>query len=513
MKAALVTEEAIGSLISHGNRDGKVRVTVRIFLGTVTIDMSAPGSEYNLTEAMSSATLPLEGEDLGYEAQEVIGNILLRTMAEDLKYRHKDGRNLIRITVVRSKKSFLYVTLGALVAAIVVGILLSMYGSSGLNETLNRFIFVPLKTVYLNALRMIVAPVVFFSIVSCISSFPDLSDLGKIGGKVISLYALSACIAVIIGIGVFYLVQPGQPLPGEALTEAVEAAEVNLSVKDLLMGVVPSNFLNPFLTDNMIQLIFLAVLCGIATGLIGEYSATLKALFQALNELFLKVAGLIIRFMPLAVFCSVISMITDMGVETMISVAGMFGTFLLGIAIMMIVYVLMIIFLGKLDPRPFIRKYTPVMLQVFSVASSNAAIPLNMEACASRLGISPKVYSLGIPLGATVNMSGTCIQQIVFALALAKAFGVPVSGSQLLTLGMTVLVLSAGTPGIPGAGVICLSVLLQQLGVPTEGVGMVMGIGPILGMFLCMVNCLGDVVASTIVARRCGEMNMDVYSK
>ena len=145
----------------------------------------------------------------------------------------------------------------------------------------------------------------------------------------------------------------------------------------------------------MIQLIFLAVLCGIVTGLIGEYSATLKALFQALNELFLKVAGLIIRFMPLAVFCSVISMITDMGVETMISVAGMFGTFLLGIAIMMIVYILMIIFLGKLDPRPFIRKYTPVMLQVFSVASSNAAIPLNMEACASRLGISPRYTAWG----------------------------------------------------------------------------------------------------------------------
>ena len=329
----------------------------------------------------------------------------------------------------------------------------------------------------------------------------------------ISLYALSACIAVIIGIGVFYLVQPGQPLPGEALTEAVVAAEVNLSVKDLLMGVVPSNFLNPFLTDNMIQLIFLAVLCGIATGLIGEYSATLKALFQALNELFLKVAGLIIRFMPLAVFCSVISMITDMGVETMISVAGMFGTFLLGIAIMMIVYILMIIFLGKLDPRPFIRKYTPVMLQVFSVASSNAAIPLNMEACASRLGISPKVYSLGDSSGSDreherhmhpADRVCTC-----FGKSLRRAgFRQPASDT-----GVMVLVLSAGTLGIPGAGVICLSVLLQQLGVPTEGVGMVMGIGPILGMFLCMVNCLGDVVASTIVARRCGEMNMDVYRK
>ena len=138
---------------------------------------------------------------------------------------------------------------------------------------------------------------------------------------------------------------------------------------------------------------------------------------------------------------------------------------------------------------------------------------MNKEACKSRLGISPRVYSLGIPLGATVNMSGTCIQQVVFSLALAKAFGVPVSGGQLLTLAFTVMPLSAGTPGIPGAGVICLSVLLQQLGVPTEGVGMVMGIGPILGMFLCMANCLGDVVVSTIVARRCGEINMDVYKR
>ena len=304
VKAALVTEEAIGSLVLHGTGTGKIRISVRVFFGTITIDMSAPGTEYNLTEAMASATLPGEDEELGYEAQEVIGNILLRTMAEDLKYRHKDGRNLIRITAVRSKKSFLYMTLGALAAAAAAGVLLSVFGSPSLNAGLNGFIFVPIKTVYLNALKMIVAPVVFFSIVTCISAFPNLAELGHISGRIISLYVISTSIAIAIGIGVFYLIQPGQPVPAEALAAAEETTAADLSVQELLINIVPSNFINPFLTDNMMQLIFLAVLCGIATGMIGSYSATLKALFEALNELFLKIAGLIIRFMPLAVYGS-----------------------------------------------------------------------------------------------------------------------------------------------------------------------------------------------------------------
>ena len=180
---------------------------------------------------------------------------------------------------------------------------------------------------------------------------------------------------------------------------------------------------------------------------------------------------------------------------------------------MMTFYILLVIIVGRLDPRPLIAKYFPTMLQVFSMASSNAAIPVNMEVCRKKLGISSKVCGLSIPLGSTLNMDGTCIQMAVFSLALAKVYGVPVSSGNLLLMAITIIILSMGAPGMPGAGIICLSVLLEQLGVPTEAVGLIMGIGPLLGMFLSMSNCVGDMVVTTIVAKTSGEMDMDIYKK
>ena len=189
----------------------------------------------------------------------------------------------------------------------------------------------------------------------------------------------------------------------------------------------------------------------------------------------------------------------------------MFATFIFGLGCMMAMYCLLMVLLGRLDPRPFIRKYAPIMLQVFSMASSNASIPLNMDVCENRLGVGSKVYSLSIPLGATLNMDGTCVMLMVFSLALAKVYGVAVSGGTLLMIAFTAIILSMGAPGIPGAGIICLTVLIGQIGVPTEAVSLVMGIGPLTGMFLCMCNCTGDMVITTIVAKSVGELDIDKY--
>ena len=172
----------------------------------------------------------------------------------------------------------------------------------------------------------------------------------------------------------------------------------------------------------MLQLIFIAVLCGIAVGLIGNYSKLLTDIFEACNELFLKITVLLVKFMPVAAFCSILSMILSTGTETLISVLSMLGTFLVALFMMMIIYCLLMVLFGRLNPIPFLRKYTPTMLQVFSMASSNAALPLNFEVCQKKLGISPKVYSLGLPLGATINMDGTCIYLSVFSKSSTNVF-------------------------------------------------------------------------------------------
>ena len=184
----------------------------------------------------------------------------------------------------------------------------------------------------MNALKMVVAPVVFFSIVSCVVRFSDLSALGRIGGKTILLYLTTTFIAVGVGIGTFYLFQPGNANMAGLVKDAssITSKAVSISIKDTIVGIVPSNFLRPFLESNMLQLIFLAVVCGIATGLIGKYSSMLTGFFQACNDLFLKITTLFIRVMPIAVFCSIASMILTMGTRSMLTLLSMFGTFLCG---------------------------------------------------------------------------------------------------------------------------------------------------------------------------------------
>ncbi len=462
---------------------------------------------------MASASftdMDIEGEDI----RESIRNIILGSLTDSLKYSHKNGINHIRMTVIRSRQSFLYCTLGAMAAAIILGLVFSSVFPGSVNSSLNSMIFAPVKIMYMNSLKMVVAPVVFFSIISCIVQFSDFSALGRIGGKIIGLYLLTTVISVGVGIGLFNLTGPGDASLAASLTadtSAITSQTMEVSIKDTIVGIIPSDIINPFLKADMLQLIFMAILCGIATGLLGKYSETLTDLFSACNDLFLKVTTMIIKVMPVAVFCSIMSMMLTMGVDTILSVLGMLGTFILGLISMMIIYCLLMIIFGRLNPVPFVRKYAPTMLQVFSMASSNASIQINMEACEKKIGVSRKIFSLPIPLGATLNMDGTCVHLAVFALALAKTYGIRVTGGVMLSMIISIIILSMGAPGIPGSGLICLSVLLTQMNVPVEAIGLVMGIDSLCGMFRTMSNCLGDVAVSTIVAKSENELDMAVY--
>lgn len=514
-KAMLASEELIVSMAEHACEGAQMQLVIRRLLGEITIEIAMPGEQYDFTEAMQFG-VSLDADEVGMEAQSTIRNIILRSFAEDLKYRHRSGVNSVRLTVLRSKRRQLYYTLGAMLLAIVVGVLMKAMVPETVSSVLNDNLLVPVKTMFMNGLKMVVAPVVFFSIVSCISQFGNLGELGRVGGKVMLLYLLTTLFATAIGIGSSYLFKPGSPMVEGALladASAITSQQMHVSLKDTIVNIVPSNFVKPFLNADMLQLIFLAAFCGIAVGMIGKYSRILSDFFEACNELFLKITVLLVKFMPLAAFCSILSMVLKTGAQTLLSVLSMCLVFVFGLVMIMLVYCVMMAVLARLNPVIFVKKYAPTMIQVFSMASSNASLPLNMDACGKKLGVSPKVYSLSLPLGATMNMDGTCIYLGVFALALARVYGVPIAGATLMSVVMSIIILSIGAPGIPGSGMICLSVLLTQLGVPVEAVGLVMGIDPLIGMLRTMSNCLGDVAVSCIVAKQENLMNMDIYKQ
>jgi Na+/H+-dicarboxylate symporter len=256
----------------------------------------------------------------------------------------------------------------------------------------------------------------------------------------------------------------------------------------------------------------MAVLCGAAVGMIGDFSKPLREFFEACNQLFLKITTVIVKAIPLAVLCSMTSLVMTTGNETLLSIMGFVGTFVLALVAMLGVYSLLVLILARLDPIPLLKKHAPIMLTNFSLASSNAAMPFNITSC-KKLGVSSKVCSFSIPLGATVNMDGSCIYMAVAGLFLAHVFGVEINSSAMFSMVFSIIVLSIGAPGIPGAGLVCLSVLLTQLSVPAEALSLVMGIDSLMGMFRVAVNSTGDVAVSLIVAKTEGLLDKEQYRK
>lgn len=512
-KTVLAAEEAMGELVSNAKEGNGLIVGTYGIGGTNIIELSACGDPIDIQESLTPSIPDLwAGSDT--QVSTVLRHLILNSMWNELKYKHKHGINSIRLTVTRPSHA-LFLTLGTLLAAILVGIFLTMTASKGFITALDANFLTPVKDMYMNALKMIAAPVVFFSIVGCFAKQTNPLGLGRIGAKIICLYMFTTLVATAVGIGVYYIFRPGDPsaaagLTQDAATIAVQVKEISL--KEMITGIVPANFFTPFLENNMIQLLFLAVLAGVAIGLAGDYSAVMSAWFEGCSELVLRVATIIMKVTPFVIFCSILSLVLKTGPSSMLSVLGMLGTFLFGLVIMVAVYSLLLILSG-INPVQFFRRYFPYMVQVFSIASSNASISLNMEACKKELAISPEIYSLSIPLGATINMDGTCVLLGVQALTLAKIYGVNVPASALLTLAVSIILMSVGAPGVPGSGIIILSMLLSQISVPVESVALMMGVGPLIGMFICMCNCLGDVVATMIVAKSENLIDMEAYRK
>lgn len=498
--------------------DENICIILNKRFGRVYVNLSLRGEKFQFIYGHTiEEVLDQENDDL-QSAQEkeekIIRDVLLKANEERLRYKNKNNMNLVEITVQKNPHAMVLHTMLALIAAIVIGVLMKVFVPSGVNEALNNTIFTSISTMFLNALKMIVGPVVFFSIACCISQFGDLKEAGRIGGKIMGFYLLTTVLAILTATGVFELLKPGNPelaakLAGDAA--AVSVSDVSISIKDTIVGIIPANFIKPFLDSNMMQLIFLAVLIGIALEKIGEHSRLLKDIFEACNDLFLKITVMLVRFIPVATFCSIVSVVLKTGPDVLLSMLAMLGTFAVGIVAMITVYCILLGVIGRLNPIPFLKKYSPTMLQVFGMASSNAAIIVNMDACENKLGISKKIYSLSIPLGATVNMDGTCIYLVIFGMALARVFGVDINGGMMLSMFFSVFVLSVGAPGVPGAGLVCLSVLLTQLNVPLAGIGLVMGLDSLLGMMRAMSNSLGDVTASLIVAKSEKKLDMEKY--
>lgn len=503
-RAMLMFEESLLSLMEHAGPEHPQRITVKAsrWLGTLTINLTVPGQEFPFSEKVMPLGFSLEEEGEGDQAR-VIRGLVLQSFGSRLKYKHRDGKNTVRIEAQRSPYAFLYQTMSCLLAAVLLGVLCRLAIPQATYLALNDMVLEPGRTMFVNALKIVVSPVVFFSLVISIAQFSNLSEVGKLGGKLMLLYLLMEVVACVLSAGVCFLTRlTGLPFSQSLSIGAGGAAleATTISLRDFLVGIVPSNFLQPFLDSNMLQLMFLGVLCGIAVGEIGDYSKPLRDFIEACYELFMRITGILTRFIPIAVLCTIWSLVLTTGTDLLLSLLGVLVIVFLGMVVLVCIDGMRLGIAG-LSPKQFLQKYAPAMAHVFSTTSSSASLPENMKA-AKGLGVPEKVYSLSLPLGVIFSKNGSIFYRATTALLIAQLFGIEVSAAGVVSLLVSASVITLATPGIPGGAFVAFSALLLQLGVPADALACIIGIDAVMDLFIGVVNCFGTMVSTVTVSHR-----------
>ncbi|MEC4725675.1 dicarboxylate/amino acid:cation symporter [Shewanella sp. D64] len=398
-------------------------------------------------------------------------------------------------------------------AGIIIGLLLRNLfpDSSFIDEYITEGFLHVIGTVFVSGLKMLVVPLVFISLVCGTCSLSDPSKLGRLGGKTLAFYLFTTAIAITVAISVAIIIHPGNAsLVSEGLSFNAKEAP---SLSEVLINIVPTNPMKAMSEGNMLQIILFAVIFGFAISHIGERGKRVAALFNDLNEVIMRVVTLIMQLAPYGVFALMAKLALTLGLETFSSVVKYFLV-VLGVLLIhgFIVYPALLKIFTGLNPFTFIRKMRDVQLFAFSTASSNATLPVTIEAAEHRLGVDNKIASFTLPLGATINMDGTAIMQGVATVFIAQVYGVDLTITDYTMVVVTATLASIGTAGVPGVGLIMLAMVLNQVGLPVEGIALIIGVDRLLDMVRTAVNVTGDTVATVIIAKSENEFDEVVYN-
>ncbi|KVX02326.1 sodium:dicarboxylate symporter [Shewanella frigidimarina] len=384
-------------------------------------------------------------------------------------------------------------------------------GSQFIQEYITDGFLHVIGTIFISSLKMLVVPLVFISLVCGTCSLSDPSKLGRLGGKTISFYLFTTAIALTIAILAAVLIHPGNAsLAGNVLEYSAKDAP---SLSEVIINIVPTNPMQAMSEGNMLQIILFAVVFGFAISHIGERGTRVASFFNDLNDVIMRVVTLIMQLAPYGVFALMATLSLTLGLETFGSVVKYFFLVVAVLFIQgLVVYPTLLKLFSGLSPLMFLRKIRDVQLFAFSTASSNATLPVTIETAEHRMGVDNKIASFTLPLGATLNMDGTAIMQGVATVFIAQVFGIELSIMDYATVVVTATLASIGTAGVPGVGLIMLAMVLNQVGLPVEGIALIIGVDRMLDMIRTAVNVTGDAVATVIIAKSEGEFNEEVFN-
>ena len=381
----------------------------------------------------------------------------------------------------------------ALLTGAVCGVLIHYYMPEGyFRDTIliNGILYV-LGNGFIRLMQMLVVPLVFCSLVCGAMAIGDTKTLGTVGVKTIN---------------------PGVGLNIALPEDATEVATTQVDFAETLLNIIPKNIFTSLSAGDMLPIIFFALFVGILLAAMGNRVSTVANFFSQFNDIMMEMTIAVMKAAPVGVFCLIAKTFAGIGFDAFVPMLKYMGSVILALAVQcFVVYQVMLFAFTRLNPFKFIKKFFPVMTFAFSTSTSNATIPLSIDTLYKKIGVSKQISSFTIPLGATINMDGTSIMQGVAVVFIAQAYGIPLTPAAIATVIATATIASIGTAGVPSVGLVTLSMVLTSVGLPTEGIALIMGIDRILDMLRTAVNITGDAVCTTIVAKQQGAFNENTF--
>ncbi len=399
----------------------------------------------------------------------------------------------------------------AVALGIVVGLAINFTKADApwLDTWLVQTIFKFIGDVFRNGLSLLVVPLVFFSLTAGVASLKEPAELGRLGWKIIALYLLTTAVAVAMAVFLALAVQPGTGVD-QATTAFTPPADPP-TLLQTLTSMVTTNPVQSMAEGNMLQIIVFAVMLGLALVMSGEPGKRATRHIEDFSEVVMRLVTIVMWFAPIGVFALLAREVATLGFDTILKLINYFLLVLFALVFQLLAVFPLMLRLGGLSPGPWLRKMREVWLYAFSTSSSNATLPVNLRVTEQRLGASNRVASFALPLGATVNMNGTAIMQGIATVFIAQVYGIELTLVQLLTVvGMATLA-AVGTAGVPSAGIVMLASVLTQIGLPVEGIALILAVDRLLDMVRTVVNVSGDAAVTCIVARAEGELDLEVY--
>ena len=397
----------------------------------------------------------------------------------------------------------------ALIAGAILGIILCYLvpDSSFKKDVIVEGILYVIGQGFIRLMKMLVVPLVFCSLVCGSMSIGDTKKLGTVGVRTLVFYLATTALAVSVALTVGNLINPGVGLDMSSIQSSASSVETMeaTSLTDTILNIIPDNPINSLASGTMLQVIVFALIVGVILAKMGERAETVANFFSQFNDIMMEMTMMIMALAPIGVFCLISRTFANIGFSAFIPLA-------LAIQCFGVYQILLKIFTG-LNPIKFIKKFFPVMAFAFSTATSNATIPMSIDTLSKKVGVSKKISSFTIPLGATINMDGTSIMQGVAVVFAAQAFGIHLSPMDYVTVIGTATLASVGTPGVPSVGLVTLTMVFNSVGLPVEAIGLIMGIDRILDMTRTAVNITGDAVCTTIVAHQNNALDRKVFNE